>query len=116
MISDESRLLSSAARSERMPIVTLSKSIRSAALGACWEGGGGGVLEAAAVACGPLYRGATGARIGACLVWRWFIGCGGCGLVNRWRLAQHGPRAAHWPHPEEHGDRWRSKTWIATAD
>src|SRR5215471_15329309 len=63
MISDESRLRSSLPRSERIPIVTLSKSMRSAALGACI---GVEYCGAAVMACGPRWMSAVCAREGVC--------------------------------------------------
>ena len=62
-----------AARSERIPIVTLSKSMRRAALGA-W-----GTVRAARgpTAWGPRCTGMTGPRKGACRDGRGFIRCEG---------------------------------------
>src|SRR5687768_17690322 len=64
MMSEESRLRSSFPRSERIPIVTLSKSMRRAALGAwaekvAWIGAADIVC-----ACGPRWMGVAAARTG----------------------------------------------------
>src|SRR5450759_5021871 len=53
-MSAERRFLSSVCSSERMPIVTLSKSMSSAALGAWW----GLACVVADIACGPRCTGA----------------------------------------------------------
>src|SRR5215467_6614141 len=62
MISEDSRFRSSLPRSERIPIVTLSKSMRSAAFGACI----GGTCDTAAMAWGPRWMRAVWAREGVC--------------------------------------------------
>src|ERR1019366_10137894 len=63
MMSEERRLRSSVWRSERIPIVTLSKSMRSAAFGA-WTTAGPLRLEGV-MAWGPRWSGAIGARVTA---------------------------------------------------
>src|SRR5215467_13472114 len=64
MISEERRLRSSFPRSERIPIVTLSKSMRSAALGACI--GAETCGAATDMACGPRWMRAVCALEGVC--------------------------------------------------
>src|SRR6185437_13884165 len=64
MMSDERRLRSSFPRSERMPIVTLSKSMRSAAFGA-WIGVA--AWATIVIACGPRWIRAPWDRVGVCV-------------------------------------------------
>src|SRR5882757_7666951 len=77
-MSEERRFFSSVWSSERMPIVTLSKSMSSAALGAwCWL-----PMLAGFIACGPRWIGeiACGPRCtgGSCLCA--LVGADRCGL------------------------------------